>query len=267
MRLTHDSRKEIVETKKSNGFGTAAILISGLAISGIAAQKSPAVGTNSTRTAYHTTYEMVRAGDTLQSCDSLDGMKVAKIDDKGVVFSSCEGKDTLRVFYGKELRIGEAVLTAVFNVKKGSKPGTAYVEIGNPVAERLAPVQDTSIYTTVPSTGLGMVTLHKAGKPVKAGDVLGQIEFVFEQAGFIGWKVSKIDNKGVELVFNSEMFMSEHTSGTFRLEYGKEHSESWLTFLATKGPKPGTAYVGMKSIVVDDTGAVAKMMPHFDLSK
>lgn len=115
---------------------------------------------------------------------------------------------------------------------------------------------------------LNNVSLAQTAKPTPAmaGDVISQfnVEYMTEYAGYMyyGWKVMKIDSKGVELAptLSMEILMSEHTSGDYvtlgvRIPYGtkkvvsggpsisREFLKLPLEISVSKGQKPGTASI------------------------
>jgi len=85
--------------------------------------------------------------------------------------------------------------------------------------------------------------------PVKAGDPILSVEFVFEKAGFFTMNVAKVDAKGIVVGNSTEIFMSEQSDGkSFRVNFGETKaiqlsSTLKIAIKVEKGPKPGTAIV------------------------
>jgi hypothetical protein len=62
---------------------------------------------------------------------------------------------------------------------------------------------------------------------VKKGDHIFKLEFLTEVAGHFGIKVLDVDRKGVTFELQMELYMSEHATGKFRINYDGTMSP-WL---------------------------------------
>ncbi|MDD5339886.1 MAG: hypothetical protein PHV13_01410 [Candidatus ainarchaeum sp.] len=109
----------------------------------------------------------------------------------------------------------------------------------------------------------GNNTMLELTKPtvVKVGDFVTKMVYSGEAAGQSGWKVDKIDAKGVEVSFAMEIFMSERAGGpAFRINYGEATRVTGrgkngvgvpIDVEAIEGDTPGTAIV--RAVYARDT--------------
>lgn len=124
-----------------------------------------------------------------------------------------------------------------------------------------AKAQDTTKFANLDCGSVPSVNIVcMANKSVvKAGDPVLTIEFLSEQAGVVSFDVAKVDNKGVVLTSKAEIFMSEQTAPSFRVNFGESKplmggTETVLpefnyVVTAEKGPKPGTAKITVTTSV------------------
>ena len=89
------------------------------------------------------------------------------------------------------------------------------------------------------------------GCTVKKGSLLAKLTKLPEEANF-ELRVGRVDDRGIELVSNMEMFASEHASNErnpLRIEYGEERrlGNFPLMIRAERGSVPGVALVSVGS--------------------
>ncbi len=104
-----------------------------------------------------------------------------------------------------------------------------------------------------PIPGTQNISLPKRRCIAHEGDEIFHVEFHAEKTFYIGYVVSRIDDKGIELGLNADIFMSSVRAPPFRIDYGESTAPVFGRFVldalkvrAEKGPETGTAVVSIE---------------------